>query len=186
MTSTVAAAAVEYARSKIGDPYEWGHEGPSTFDCSGLVWAAYWHAGLHWSRTSADVEITRGIPVPRSGLLVGDLVQPHPGHIQLYSGHGRIVEAPKTGLDVREVPMWGFYRACRVVRMPAPTRHPYPGHLIRYGARGPAVRLIQHRVGTAVDGIFGPHTRDHVRAFQHQHHLVVDGIVGPRTWGAMF
>lgn len=193
---TIPATAVAVARSKIGDWYGWGDEGPSMdsppaypgerFDCSGLAWRAYYAAGYHWTRTTADVLITRGISVSRGQLLLGDLVQPHPGHIQIYSGHGNIIEAPKRGFKVREVPMWGFLRACRVVKTAAPQRHPYPGHYIRYGSRGPAVRLIQHRVGTAVDGIFGPHTRAAVEHFQHQHHLAIDGVVGPHTWGAMF
>lgn len=180
--------AIDYARAHLGDPYGWGKEGPNEFDCSGLTWASYYHgAGYPWHRTTADVQGTLGHPVSLSQLIPGDLVQPHPGHIQLYVGARRIIEAPRTGLDVREVPMWGFWRAVRL--LPAPVvnpGHPYPGHLIRFGARGPAVKLIQHKVGAHVDGIFGPHTRGAVEHFQHAHHLTVDGIVGPHTWGAMF
>lgn len=184
--TTIPAEAVALARSRIGDPYEWGEEGPTRFDCSGLVWWAYWHAGLHWTRTTADVEITRGISVPRSGLLPGDLVQPILGHIQIYSGKGRVIEAPHTGADVREVAMWGFLRACRVVKTPAPAHIPYPGHYVMEGSRGSAVRAVQAKVGTPVDGIFGPHTKAAVERFQHAHHLQVDGIVGPLTWRAIF
>ncbi|HET9667596.1 MAG TPA: peptidoglycan-binding domain-containing protein [Desertimonas sp.] len=54
--------------------------------------------------------------------------------------------------------------------------------------RGPAVRLVQERLRTAVDsslnvdGYFGPDTRNAVRTFQQMHQLTVDGQVGPATW----
>jgi Putative peptidoglycan binding domain len=62
----------------------------------------------------------------------------------------------------------------------------YPGHLIRRGATGAAVRAVQAKVGAGVDGIYGPHTEAAVRRFQAAHHLAADGIVGPRTWAALF
>jgi hypothetical protein len=62
------------------------------------------------------------------------------------------------------------------------TRYP-----IRLCHTGPAVRLIQERVGAPeVDGLFGPATRQSVRVFQQVHDLEVDGLVGPATWAAMF
>lgn len=194
MTAPAPELAVAYARSKIGDWYLWGAEGPHRFDCSGLTWASYYYgAGVHWTRTTADVEITRGVPVARHDLQIGDLVQPHPGHIQLYAGDGRIIEAPKTGTRIREVPMWGFHRACRI----AGGGHdhggggggggrPYPGHYIQFGSRGPAVRLVQAIAKTSVDGVFGHHTKAAVKRYQQAHHLEVDGQVGPLSWKAMF
>lgn len=63
---------------------------------------------------------------------------------------------------------------------------PYPGHLVRTGSRGEAVRRIQRIVGAAQDGIFGPETRRAVRTWQKKHGLKPDGIAGPLTWKAMF
>ncbi|WP_010631551.1 glycoside hydrolase domain-containing protein [Sporolactobacillus vineae] len=63
---------------------------------------------------------------------------------------------------------------------------PYPGHLVREGSRGDAVRRIQHIAGAAEDGLFGPQTRQAVRNWQKKHGLKPDGIVGPLTWNAMF
>lgn len=198
MPAAAAVLAVAWARAHLGLWYGWGDEGLSPnsppaypgerYDCSGFVWAAYYRgAGYHWHRGTADTEILLGRPVAFDQLIPGDLVQPHPGHIQLYAGHGLILEAPKRGLKTREVPLWGFHRATRLFANPVVSHgHPYPGHLIRYGARGPAVRAIQSRVHTAVDGIFGPHTRAAVERFQQAHHLHVDGVVGPHTWGAIF
>jgi len=49
-------------------------------------------------------------------------------------------------------------------------------------ATGATVRYIQYRVGTTIDGIYGPHTMAAVKRFQHQHGLTADGIVGAMTW----
>lgn len=64
-------------------------------------------------------------------------------------------------------------------------------HLIRtlrQGSRGDAVyglqrNLRQHQgYEVAVDGVFGPQTRQAVLQFQTDTGLVADGIVGPKTW----
>jgi cell wall-associated NlpC family hydrolase len=41
VTPEIASQALTIARSQIGDPYEWGGDGPDTFDCSGLVVYSY-------------------------------------------------------------------------------------------------------------------------------------------------
>ena len=69
---------------------------------------------------------------------------------------------------------------------PSPARHATP----RYGSRGDEVALLQRKLracgyALAVDGIFGPMTREAVRSYQAQRELAVDGIVGPRTWAAL-
>ena len=66
------------------------------------------------------------------------------------------------------------------------TTHPYPGHPLREGSHGPAVREIQQALGITVDGWFGPQTEHAVREFQDAHDLEVDGVVGPVTWHALF
>ncbi|ALC82162.1 hypothetical protein AM592_11625 [Bacillus gobiensis] len=63
---------------------------------------------------------------------------------------------------------------------------PYPGKLIRRGARGKNVERIQRAVGVQPDGIFGPQTEATVKAYQKRHGLSADGIVGPATWSKMF
>ena len=55
----------------------------------------------------------------------------------------------------------------------------------RKGARGNITRLIQEKLGVAVDGIFGNGTRAAVIAFQRAHGLSADGIVGKNTWRAL-
>lgn len=85
------------ARSR---PYVWGATGPNQFDCSGLVQWAYAQAGVHLDRTTYQ-QINEGIPVPRSQVRPGDLVFPHPGHVQLAIGNNLVVEAPHAGASVR-------------------------------------------------------------------------------------
>ncbi|GAE95190.1 membrane protein related to metalloendopeptidase [Gracilibacillus boraciitolerans JCM 21714] len=58
--------------------------------------------------------------------------------------------------------------------------------LIKRGSKGEIVRIIQRKVGTKVDGIFGPKTENAVKHYQQRHNLKVDGIVGPKTWQQLF
>lgn len=62
----------------------------------------------------------------------------------------------------------------------APSTATFSG-IVRQGARGEIVKQIQRKVGTSVDGIFGPMTRAGVVRYQKRNGLVADGIVGPRT-----
>ena len=57
--------------------------------------------------------------------------------------------------------------------------------VLHYGDRGSLVRHVQKRVGTSVDGSFGPKTRAAVKSFQGRKGLVRDGYVGPKTWRAL-
>jgi hypothetical protein len=74
---------------------------------------AYKSAGVKLPRTTGMM-INSGTSVSKADLLPGDLVFPDPGHVQIYLGNGEIVEAPRSGLKVRRVKMWGFWRARRV------------------------------------------------------------------------
>tara|TARA_R110002050_G_scaffold24593_2_gene65711 strand:- start:22470 stop:23591 length:1122 start_codon:yes stop_codon:yes gene_type:complete len=62
----------------------------------------------------------------------------------------------------------------------------YPGHPLRRGARGPAVRFLQEQIGTKyVDGVFGRGTQRAVRQLQSRRRLKADGIVGRKTWASI-
>lgn len=52
-------------------------------------------------------------------------------------------------------------------------------------ATGKAVRYVQFRIGTAIDGIFGPNTARSVRRWQASVHITADGVVGPQTWSKL-
>ncbi len=108
--------AIAFAKGQIGKPYKFGTKGPNTFDCSGLIVAAYKAANPpihlpHW--TGALIGI--GKSVLRSELQPGDLIFPDSGHVQLYIGNNQMIEAQQDGVPVRQGALWGFWQARRVV-----------------------------------------------------------------------
>lgn len=192
--SAIAVKALAIARQQIGKPYVWGAVGPNGFDCSGLIWYAYQHAGHPWPRYNDAGQAAHGQRISQANLLPGDLVRPHVGHIQMYSGRGNIVEAPSTGHPVRERSMWGFYDGTRIVAATggaaSPTGHGYPG-ILHLGMTGTGVRQLQQRLKDRgyvinVDADFGPATYSVVRRFQVYKHITSDGIVGSITWSALW
>ena len=53
---------------------------------------------------------------------------------------------------------------------------------LKVGARGNITKLMQQKVGTTTDGIFGNNTKQAVINYQRSKGLVTDGIVGQNTW----
>lgn len=108
-----ASEAIAFARAQIGKPYEFGATGPNTYDCSGLIEKACQAGGVKVGRVTQE-QIFNGSEVSKAALSPGDLVFPDLGHVQLYVGADRVIEAPHTGAFVREVSIGGFWRARRV------------------------------------------------------------------------
>jgi cell wall-associated NlpC family hydrolase len=108
-----AVKAVEFALAQRGDPYVWSEEGPDQYDCSGLMYAAYRGVGYPLVRVSRDQYYqTRDRQVSRYSLLPGDLLffsssSSWTGihHVAMYAGEGMMVEAPRSGLNVRLAPV---------------------------------------------------------------------------------
>ncbi|MDH2414439.1 C40 family peptidase [Nocardioides sp. CER19] len=105
--------AYRIALRQRGDPYRYGAEGPSSFDCSGLTSYAYHHAGFRLPRTSsAQAGAVRHIQ--RSRLRLGDLVfftsGGHVYHVGLFAGHRRpgyyLLHAPYPGKVVQVDRIW--------------------------------------------------------------------------------
>jgi len=103
-------AVIAFARAQIGETYLWGAAGPDEWDCSGLTMVAWAAAGVslshytgwQWAETSR---------VALADLQPGDLVfygdsgeTSH--HVGLYTGDGMMVEAPRSGVPVREASIW--------------------------------------------------------------------------------
>ena len=104
-TSTQAEKAVAFAYAQLGKPYEWGATGPYSYDCSGLVQAAWAAAGVSIPRVTYDQ--WAALPhIATSSIQPGDLLYyDGEGHVAMYVGDGYIIDAPQTGLDVEKIPM---------------------------------------------------------------------------------
>jgi cell wall-associated NlpC family hydrolase len=105
-----AARAVAFALRQRGKPYRWGAEGPGSFDCSGLTWAAWRAAGVTIPRTAAGQ--LAGLARVRGRLQPGDLMiyasrGPSGRHVAMVVGRGRMVEALGRGIPVRSISIRG-------------------------------------------------------------------------------
>ncbi|MFF8098295.1 NlpC/P60 family protein [Streptomyces sp. NPDC016640] len=98
--------AVRYAVEQLGKPYQWGAEGPETYDCSGLTSRAWGAAGTPIPRTSQE-QWARLDRVPLRELRPGDLVVyfPEATHVALYLGDGMVVQAPRPGARIKVSPI---------------------------------------------------------------------------------
>ncbi|MGV9312756.1 NlpC/P60 family protein [Streptomyces sp. NPDC003691] len=101
---TITAAggkAVEFALAQVGLPYEWGAEGPKSYDCSGLTSEAWAAAGVKIPRTSQEQwrQLQR---IDMDEIRPGDLIIYHDdaSHVGMYIGDGKIVHAPRPGRTV--------------------------------------------------------------------------------------
>jgi cell wall-associated NlpC family hydrolase len=111
LTQVQAVSMLRAALSRLGMPYVWGGDGPTTFDCSGLVQWSFAQAGISMPRVAADQART-GPAVPLSQLQPGDLLfyrtdPTDPGyisHVAIYLGNGKMIQAPEPGMDVEVVP----------------------------------------------------------------------------------
>ncbi len=100
--SGAAGRAIAFAYRQIGKPYEFGADGPRTYDCSGLTMAAWRAAGVFLPHNAARQSATV-TPITRSQLRPGDLVFYYSSvhHVAIYAGGGRIIHAPNSGERVR-------------------------------------------------------------------------------------
>jgi peptidoglycan DL-endopeptidase CwlO len=105
--------AVEFAKRQVlaKKPYVWGDEGPNSFDCSGLVYAAYKSAGLGWpiwDRLNSGLYYTYTKQIPLAEMEPGDLLfYSYKGtistihHMSIYAGNGMMWEARSTKSGLR-------------------------------------------------------------------------------------
>ena len=112
-----AQQAVSYALAQVGKGYVMGTTGPSTFDCSGLMYAAYKQVGISLPRTS-QAQFSAGTSVSKGDLQPGDLVFYYGGitHVGMYIGNGQIVHAanPRSGVVTAGVNSMPYQGARRV------------------------------------------------------------------------
>jgi len=105
-----AARAVAAAESQIGVAYVWGGATPGkAFDCSGLTMWAWGQAAVSLSHSAAD-QYDETVHVPLSDLQPGDLLFYDEGgtigHVTMYVGPGRMIQAMETGTPVQITGIW--------------------------------------------------------------------------------
>lgn len=113
--SSKAQAVVNMAYAQLGKPYVWGAEGPSSFDCSGLMTYIFKQgAGISLPRTSSQ-QSGYGTTVSRSNLQPGDLIfsstdgSGKVSHVGVYVGNGQMIHAPKPGDVVKKTSINNSY-----------------------------------------------------------------------------
>jgi hypothetical protein len=101
---------VALAHTFIGDPYVYGAAGPKAFDCSGLVYYSLKKLGISSVPRTSEDQWHWAQHISYSQLEPGDLVfmqfpgdNAPPGHVVIYAGNNRIIQAPQPGQDVQEV-----------------------------------------------------------------------------------
>ncbi|MFG2872176.1 C40 family peptidase [Streptomyces sp. NPDC048338] len=103
-----AAAIVAFAKAQLGDAYVSGGTGPNSWDCSGLVQAAYRQANIDLPRVSSS-QSSMGTSVSLSSLQPGDILywgsRSGSYHVAIYVGGGKYVGAqnPSTGVVERSL-----------------------------------------------------------------------------------
>ena len=99
---------LEYARSKLGKPYDSRHNfGPNSFDCVGFTYWCYKQVGVKLKdSTSKQANDSRFMEVSYSELAPGDLVyfhtdsDPDVSHASIYLGDGEIIHASYSAGEV--------------------------------------------------------------------------------------
>lgn len=109
------SGVLEFARSKVGGPYVWGGEGPTGYDCSGLVQAAYTQIGVSLEHSAAK-QCAAGQVIDPGSAQAGDLVcWGSPAyHVAIHNGAGGIVGAQTYAVGITEVPLYGDYYVVRI------------------------------------------------------------------------
>ena len=124
-TPPAVVTAIAWAFAQLGTPYSYGgdctnaHGGDLAHqcDCSSLMQQAYKAAGISLPRTAAQ-QFHAGTSVrDLAHLLPGDLVfipgalgtPTAPGHVGMYLGNGKIIDAPSTGQVVHVMSLQPYW-----------------------------------------------------------------------------
>ncbi|MEU0131907.1 MULTISPECIES: C40 family peptidase [unclassified Streptomyces] len=98
-----AASVISFAQSQVGDAYVSGGTGPNSWDCSGLVQAAFRTVGVDLPRVSQD-QSTAGTQVSLDNLQPGDILYwggaGSAYHVGIYVGGGQFVGAQNSSTGV--------------------------------------------------------------------------------------
>lgn len=193
--------------------------GHTVADCSGLfAWAfkVLGSAIAHGSNSIYDRYCTekgklndtlKKTLTPGSAVFTGDASK-H-GHIGLYIGDGKVIEASGTiagvcvsNLSAGKWTYWGWLKNVSISSENAPKipssgkddnlpMKDYP--TLKRGSKGEYVKVLQQKLMMlgyslpryGVDGDFGTETENAVKQFQKDYGLNADGVVGRKTWMAL-
>lgn len=100
---------ISIAESKIGCPYSGGAKGPNKFDCSGFVYWCMKQAGFSggymnsraWRTCSRYPRITSMSDIKRGDVLVFRGDSADTGHVGIYLGSGKMIDASSSAGKVR-------------------------------------------------------------------------------------
>lgn len=103
-----AASIVSFVQMQVGDAYVPGGTGPNSWDCSGLVQAAYRTVGVDLPRVSQS-QSTAGTQVGLGNLQPGDILYWGSAgsayHVGIYVGGGQFVGAQNSSTGVVQRPL---------------------------------------------------------------------------------
>lgn len=100
------SGVVAFAYDQLGESYEYGADGPGTWDCSGLTQGAWGSVGESLSH-NVEMQWNETARVSKSELQPGDIVfYDGLGHNGIYIGNDEIIHAPHTGDVVKIASMY--------------------------------------------------------------------------------
>ena len=111
-TTTEAQQIIRIALAQRGDPWRYGADGPSSFDCSGLVRYAFRRAGDAAAIHTGYLRSARSLylwfrshgKTSRTNPKLGDLViWGHGTHVGIYVGKGKAISTLTSGVRVHYV-----------------------------------------------------------------------------------
>ena len=116
--STFGQRVILEARKHFGARYRWGATGPYEFDCSGFTSYVFRKLGVRLPRVAQD-QYYAVRHVSHAAARVGDLIFRYGrggyiGHVGIYAGRGRMIDAPHSGTVVRMERIRGRYKVGRV------------------------------------------------------------------------
>ncbi|WP_273376987.1 C40 family peptidase [Schleiferilactobacillus perolens] len=112
---------INLAKQQIGKPYVWGGKGPSSFDCSGLMYYVFANAaGKNIGGWTVPQE-SAGTQVSVNNLQAGDLIfwgsRGSTYHVGLYIGNNQYIHAPQPGQSVTIASISSYFRPSFGVRV---------------------------------------------------------------------
>lgn len=114
---------VKFAKKQVGKKYKYGAMGPNSFDCIGLVYHVFKHAGVklkssmtydkvcHMKTRYGKYIVSHKVKKAKAGDIVIFYSGNHVKHACIAIGNGRCVNASKSGVKTKKIPS---YAGCKV------------------------------------------------------------------------